>query len=266
MVVLLHVSELGRETYQTATVFDAEGRYEIAGLAPGDFDVIATARNFAPSEERSITITDPAPEDPVEADFQLGHGGRITGTVIDSVTRQPLEHARVSVEAALGGASASAVQLLASTTTDSEGRFELRGLSTGPRSIFVAAFDHHRRLISGLAVDEGGDIGPLIIDLRRVAEGEEPTLELTGIGAVLSIQGDALVIGRVIEGGGAAEAGLVSGDGILEVDGVSVVDLGFGGSIEHIRGPENTSVRLTVRRAVTNQIEVIVVPRRRISA
>jgi len=265
VVVLLRVSELGRETYQTATVFDPDGRYEIVGLAPGDYDVIATARDYAPSREQHIVIPDPMPEAPVEADFQLGRGGRITGTVIDTETRQPLEHARVSVEAALGGASASAVQLLASTTTDAAGSFELRGLSSGLRSIFVAAYNHHRRLISGLAVDEGGDIGPLTIDLRPVAEGEEPTLELTGIGAVLGIQDDALMIGRIIEGGGAAEVGLAPGDGILAVDGVSVVDLGFQGSIERIRGPENTTVRLTVRRAETGQVEIIEVPRRRIT-
>lgn len=266
VLVLLRVSELGRETYQTTTVFDPDGRYEIVGLAPGDYDVIATARDFAPSQERRISIDDPAPDEPQEADFQLGRGGRITGRVIDSASRQPLEHARVSVEAALGSASASAVQLLASTTTDASGNFELRGLSSGLRSVFVAAFDHHRRLISGLTVNEGGDIGPLTIDLRPVAEGEEPTLELTGIGAILSIQGDVLLVGQIIEGGGAAEVGLTPGDGILAVDGVNVVDLGFGGSIERIRGPENTTVRLTVRRAGTEEIDIIVVPRRRISA
>jgi hypothetical protein len=266
VVVLLRVGELGREPYLSTTVFDAEGRYEIPGLAPGEYDVVATARDYAPSAEQRISIPDPLPEAPVRADFDLGRGGRITGTVVDSVTRRGLEHARVSLEAALGTGPETAVPLRATTTTDAAGRFELGGLSAGLRSIFAAAAGHHRRLISGLAVDEGGNIGPIEIDLRPVREGEEPALELTGIGAVLAIAGDALVVGRVIEGGGAAEAGLVPGDGIVAVDAVPVVELGFEGSIERIRGPEGTTVRLLVRRAGGGQLQVVDVPRRRISA
>ena len=37
----------------------------------------------------------------------------------------------------------------------------------------------------------------------------------------------------------------------MAVDGVPVTALGFQGTIEHIRGPEGTAVRLEVRRGET---------------
>ncbi|MBZ0118466.1 MAG: PDZ domain-containing protein, partial [Sandaracinaceae bacterium] len=131
--------------------------------------------------------------------------------------------------------------------------------------IVVRASDHHGRVRSGIVATEGARVDVGTIELAPVEEGEEPALELAGIGAVLSAEGDAMVIGRVIEGGGAAEAGLVAGDAILEVEGVPVTTLGFGGTIERIRGPEGTQVSLRVRRA-SGAIEPIAVPRRRIRA
>lgn len=264
VVVLRHTGELTRDPYRTATVFDADGRYEVTNLGPGTYDVIATARDFAPTEPRVLTVASPVPEEPLEHDFELARGGTLSGVVIDSETREPLEHARVTVEATVGTAG-SAVPLLASATTGAEGRFEIRGLNAGLRSVFFAAAHHHSRIVSGLEVSETGDVGPITVDLRPVAEGEAPTLELTGIGVVIEAQGDALVIGRMIEGGGAAEAGLRPGDAILEVDGVGVVELGFQGAIERIRGPEGSTVRLRVRRVESGEVEVIDVPRRRIT-
>jgi hypothetical protein len=263
IVVLRHTSPLEREVYQTATVFDADGRYEVAGLASGDYGVVAMARDHAPSTEAFLAVPDPPPTDPLIVDLALASGARVTGTVIDADSRAPLEHARVSVEAALGTGD-SAVPLAAGATTDAEGRFEIRGLTAGLRSIFVAAQAHHSRILSGLSPGPDGEIGPLVIDLRPVAEGEEPTVELTGIGVALAAHDDALVIGRVLEGGGAAEVGLRAGDAVLAVDGRSVVELGYEGSIERIRGPEGSVVVLTIRRGDPAAVQDIPVPRRRI--
>jgi carboxyl-terminal processing protease len=58
----------------------------------------------------------------------------------------------------------------------------------------------------------------------------------------------ALRVTLVVPGGGAAEAGLAPGDEILSVEGRPVSDLGMAGAVELIRGPEDTRVRLVVRR------------------
>jgi C-terminal processing protease CtpA/Prc len=81
-----------------------------------------------------------------------------------------------------------------------------------------------------------------------VGPGEEPRTELAGIGVSISPRGDALTVTGIAPGGGAAEAGLARGDVILRIDGRPVGELGFGGSVDAIRGAEGTSVLLTLRR------------------
>jgi hypothetical protein len=160
------------------------------------------------------------------------------------------------------GEGGAAVPTLATSVTDGQGGFELRGLGAGTFSLSASAADHHGRVLSGLALAEGGTLGPLQVQLTPTRPGEQPRIELVGIGAVLAAQGDALVIGQVLPGGGAAEAGLAPGDAVLSVDGQSVVELGFEGAIGRIRGPEGTTVRLEVRPAGAADPVIMDVPRR----
>ena len=69
----------------------------------------------------------------------------------------------------------------------------------------------------------------------------------------------------MIAGGGAAEVGLGPGDAVVAVDGTPVLELGFAGTIERIRGPEGTWVRLVVRREGSEDA-ALAVPRRRVRA
>ena len=99
--------------------------------------------------------------------------------------------------------------------------------------------------------------GPVEVKLTPVAEGEEPRVELAGIGAALARRGrTALRITSVVPGGGAAEAGLAAGDEILSVEGRPIAELGLAGAVDLIRGPEDTRVRLTVRRGEAPAAEV----------
>jgi C-terminal processing protease CtpA/Prc len=73
---------------------------------------------------------------------------------------------------------------------------------------------------------------------------------------------DVLMVIDVVEGGGAAEVGLQRGDALITIDGEKTSVLGFLGGVEKIRGAENSSVHLVVRRGGA-AVEVDV-PRRRI--
>jgi hypothetical protein len=260
--VLRSLGPLERQEYQVMTFFDAQGRYEITGLGPGSFIVLGAAHGYAASNEIPFTISDP-PADPPPVDIALSRGGRLSGSVLEEGTKKPIERARVSLEGRSNQSSGSA-PLLVSTTTGSDGRFELSGLSAGLRSITVVAEGHHGRIVSGLAVAEGGDLGPITVELAKTEEGEEPRLELTGIGAVLSAKDDGLIIGQVLPGGGAAEAGLQPGDVIVGIDGFVVAEIGFEQAVQRIRGPEGSSVALVVRRAAGGEPVEILVTRRRI--
>ena len=240
------------------SVFDPAGRYRVGSLEAGDYMVRILAHGFAASEPVPVTVK---PPDDARADFSLVVGGTLTGVVTDTDTRKPIEGARVTVEGRVGG-GALPVPVVASTTTDAGGGFVLGGIAPGLRSVYAIAYRYHGRILSGLDVKDGATLGPVEIALTKLKEGEEPKLELTGIGAVLTPQGEAMLIGRVLPGGGAAEAGLGPGDAILAVDGVPVVKLGFNGSIQKIRGPEGTTVLLAVRKAGGEEIQLEVFRRK----
>jgi C-terminal processing protease CtpA/Prc len=181
---------------------------------------------------------------------------------VDRKSGAALTGAQVYLEGQLS--SASVVSLLSSTVTDSTGRFELRGLAAGLGSVTVSADAHHTRIVSGLQFENGQRLGPVELDLTPTADGEEPALELTGIGAVLTARNDALIISELMPGAGAAQAGLVVGDEILSIDGRSVVELGFNGAVQHIRGLEGTCVPLMIRRAADLSVVTITACRQRV--
>lgn len=261
IVVERAVGDIEWESLGAVSGYDVEGTFEVAGLPVGPCRVVAVAPGFAPSEP----VAARAAPDPREVALRVTRGGTILGRVVSAGDGAPLEGARVTLEGRLGG-GASAVPVSTSALTDADGRFELGGAPPGVGSVVAWAADHHGRVRSGIAIAERVRVDVGTLDLTPVEEGEEPRIELAGVGAVLRADGDVLRIERVVEGGGAAEAGLVPGDAILAIDGAPVGGLGFGGSIERIRGPEGTAVRLEVRREGAAASETIAVMRRRIRA
>jgi len=189
-------------------------------------------------------------------EIQLPAGGTLSGTVKSSEGK-PLENARVTVEGGMGEGP-TPVPFAASAVTDASGAFALRGLAPGRRSVVVVAYGHHGKMLGGLDVVDGAAIGPVEVVLEALKEGEKPTVEMAGIGAALSAAEDSLRVNGVIPGGGAEAAGIVIGDEILSIDGVSVVQIGFDAAIQSIRGPIGTGVRLGLRRqgGVTAEITV----------
>ena len=250
---------LQREVVVVEPTFDAEGRYDIPNLPPGSYRVSVTARDYATSEEQQVSLQD----DEAKQDFALRRGGTVHGRVLDEVSKHPLPRARVSLEGYMGagsGATAGAVPLggIASALTDEKGQFTVRGIGPGKQSLLAAASGHHGRIRGGIELADGQSTHVEIL-LAPTKEGEKPRIELGGIG-------DVLLIGGTIEGGGAAEVGLVEGDAIVAIEGVSVAKLGFGPSIQRIRGPEGTVVRLLILKKGAEQTIELLVPRRIIRA
>jgi hypothetical protein len=256
VLVFENRSALRRVLQRSLSVIDPSGCWTLDDLSPGPAVVVVSAPGFAPSDELPVEVPPPGGEAVV--DVALRPGGRLTGLVRDDVTGAPLAGAAIAVEGWLSSA-ASTFPVLSQAESGPDGRFMLAGLP-GRFSISVVAAGHHARILGGLTVGSGELAGPLEVRLRPVAEGEEPRVELVGIGIQLSAHGEALAINGVVAGGGAAEAGLTRGDEILEVEGRPVSELGLSGAVEAIRGPEGSSVRLTIRRGeVVRQVEV---PRR----
>src|SRR6266536_1225458 len=231
---------------RTLAVVDASGRYEMDDLAPGRSVVVVAAPGHAPSAELEVTVPDAGAPAAV-ADFELASGGRIHGVVLDARSRRPIAGAEIEVEGQVE-LGPSPLPVLALAASGPDGRFELSGVPEVPLSLRAAAVAHHARIFSGVEVHEGGALGPITVELTPVEPGEDPKVELTGIGAVLARRGDHLTIVSVVPAGGAADAGLGPGDELVRIDGLAVADMPFGTAVNLIRGPEGSAVVLGVRR------------------
>jgi hypothetical protein len=256
VIVGEHVGPVQTDTLFVASHFDAEGCFETAPLGEGAYVVSVAADGYGRSAGQSIVL---GTEDE-KLEFALEPGGTIVGRVLDAKSKSPIQGARVSLEQSF----ASELIAPATVLTDADGGFSLGGLAPGLRSIFAAAKDHHGRIVGGVEVVSGGASLPVIIELSPVEEGDEPRIELAGIGAVLTAEGDAVIVGRVLDGGGAAAAGMKPGDAIVAVEAMPVSTLGLEGTITNIRGPEGTWVELSVRKIGQEAPVTLKVERRRI--
>jgi hypothetical protein len=250
------VGALERDELAPRHVISPEGQFVLAGLPEGPAEVVIAAPGFAPSLGTRVRLS---ASTPARLDVELVPGATLTGRVIDRTTRSPLPGARVSLERAEDGALAAD----ALARTDTDGRFTLSGLPPGRHSVLVIADGHDARLRS-VELPPRGSVGPVELDLAPVPDGGAAQLELVGIGAVLKAVRDGLVLDAVMPGSGAAEAGLVPGDVVVSIDGRETVALGFGGSIERIRGVEDSQVLLEVRRS-SGALERVTVSRRRVT-
>jgi RNA polymerase sigma factor (sigma-70 family) len=228
-----------RDLLVARSIVDPSGRFAVA-IGAGDYELIAAASGLAPSAPTPASAGDRGVRVVVSA------GAILRGTVVSAAGGAPLEYARVMREATGGGASPQPAN--AGTVTRADGTFELAGLPPGPVAIMVSAGNHHPRIEAGFVARDGEELGPVTIALAPVAPGERPQLELVGIGVSMVADGDAARIDRVIPGGGAALAGIVAGDRIVEVEGVPVAELGLSGAVARIRGVAGTTVRLALSR------------------
>jgi hypothetical protein len=256
VVARLREGIFGQGAEERATVIDPEGRYALP-LPAGKYAVSAAARGYARSHDETVEIGDEG----AEHDFTLARGSRIFGRVVERGSGKALSGANVSFE---GHAINDDIGLSTDAVTAADGSFSLDGLPAGRQSLNVQAAGHNGRILGALEVPTDGALGPLTIDLAPTKPGEEPTTEFVGIGAGIAARPEGMIIISVTPSGGAADAGLVVGDTILTIDGQSAEELGFIGSIQLIRGPEDSIVVLVVKRK-DGSVQTIPVRRKRVT-
>ena len=94
---------------------------------------------------------------------------------------------------------------------------------------------------------------------------EDATGEFEGIGAFVDMdEAGTLEIAGIFEGGPAERAGVLEGDRVLEVDGVSIVGVSLYEAIGLIRGPSDSEVALLIEREGVAELFEIVVTRARL--
>lgn len=222
------------------TFMDPRGQFSVR-VPAGDYELLASAAGWAPSDPT------PASAGAKDVTVTVVGGATLRGKVVDAETGAPLSYARVTREGIGGGASAQPANT--GTVTREDGTFELTGIPPGPVSFSVGGGGYHPRLEGGYVATDGGQIGPIQIALQKLKDGEQPKIDLVGIGVKLSVDGDDLVVDEVVPAGGAADAGILAGDHIVALDGVSVVKFGMDGSIARIRGAAGTVIAVGITRA-----------------
>jgi len=240
------------------SVVDPRGHFEVH-VQPGEIEILAAARGWAPSAPLKLDAKPGLPPQKIV----VSTGATLTGTVVDAATNAGLGYARVRLEASYEGGS-SATPSNSGTVTRGDGTFELTGLPPGRVAITIDAGEYHPKIEGGMTATDGGSIGPITIGLTKLKPGEEPTLELVGIGIALGGAAEGLVVNKVFAGSGAEAAGIVAGDLVTAIDGASTVDLGVSGAVARIRGQPGTTVTLTVKRK--DQLLPIVCERRKLKA
>ncbi len=129
---------MGGEGGDNEAATDAEGRYEIAGLAPGTWTVTASHPDWS-----EATANVELKEAPATADIRLGKGGAVAGTVVAG--GRPVAGAQVALSAAgdsgfragpgmMGGGEQSAL-------SDEGGRFRFERLNPGRYSLGASLRD-----------------------------------------------------------------------------------------------------------------------------
>jgi hypothetical protein len=183
----------------------------------------------------------------------------LTGRVTDARSGDPIEGAQViPAEWGSGGLAESM-----GGYTDSDGRYALNALPGGRTSVRVKAEGYRSVLIGGVE-GQPGDAVERDFSLTAQRKDQVPASELTGIGAVLGRHPEGVRIGRLMDGGPAAEF-LEQGDVVVAIDGEPIKGKSIGVAAQAIRGEEGTDIELMVRRGGEGEPVPVVITRSRVT-
>lgn len=158
---------------------DAEGRFILQGLAPGEIHVLLEGQGYHPQR---ITATLSGQETVTGVDLELGQGGTITGRVTDAATGNPISGITVRGKWVDEDFNSEA-------KTDDQGVYRLVGLGEGRHRLSVESNDQNYVLqYYSSKLDRNG------ADLVRVRGREE-------VGSIdFSLTPGAMISGRVADG------------------------------------------------------------------
>ncbi|MEM9692455.1 MAG: carboxypeptidase regulatory-like domain-containing protein [Myxococcota bacterium] len=210
-----------------------DGDFSLAPLAAGEYVIAAVVEGRPPVTTSPLSLD--RGQRLAGVRIEVTAGGVLRGVVTDAETGAPLVGARVRLDA-MTMYSRSRV----SATTDEGGAYELVGVPEDePFSVQIAAEGYGAQVVSALRVRAAGERD---FELRP---GDRT--EYSGIGAILGQAGRYISLRRVIEGGPAAEAGLVAGTVVESIDGLTTLDMTQPAAIQKLRGPAGSRVRMKIR-------------------
>jgi hypothetical protein len=165
----------------------------------------------------------------------MSSGGSIRGVVVAAGSNKPVASASVAPNSGFEGRP---------QVTNDRGRFELKAVGVGPRSITISHPDFGTT-VQTVNVRSGTSVN-VTLELDETADDKE--VSMSGVGAVIDVQHGVLVVTGIVKGGAGLAAGLRVKDNILDVDGSSVSGLTLEEAADRIRGGPGTWVELRIER------------------
>lgn len=164
---------------RSATFRDGDGRFALDGLAPGEWDLVASSPERADSEPVPVTL--PRSEPVV---LVVPRGARLSGLVLGP-SGAPAAHASIELDEKTFGHSLHADE------TDASGRFALAGLHAGALTLQARSEGFASSSVQVFEVENGESRGDLVLRLRAAgtvlgllvdAEGRPRTGEVWAFG------------------------------------------------------------------------------------
>jgi hypothetical protein len=133
-----------------STVTASDGTYTLSNVAPGTYEVTASAANYAAQSLSGVVVT--TGNNTSGQNFTLQpNTGSITGTVTDFQTGLPLSGATVCT-----GTDATCATFTYKTTTAANGTYTLSGVTEGTYQVNALASNYVTQSVTGVAVTPGG--------------------------------------------------------------------------------------------------------------
>lgn len=244
--VVEYTIEVEGPARRSQQVYDPAGRYAVARLDPGSYDVIARCGDGTARGE--VTIG----EGPATLDLDIGGWSELRGRVVDAATGDPIVGLTISVMGDGGPTAGSVMGMFTGMgdRTDEDGRFEVDEVPPGTGKIVF--FDRDATGMGGVVAEaeyeveaeSEEDLGTITgVAPSYVPPDERGTVGLTVkvatyAGRPRAPEGEddpdqaafdetkRLWVSAVVPGGPAARAGLVPGDEVVSVDGSGVIGIG----------------------------------------
>jgi hypothetical protein len=227
----------------TLRVVSASGQYTLEDLLPGSYGLAFAAPGYGAATSGGVSVVAGYS---ARASAVLDAGGAVAGLVVDERgVGIPGASARMD-----SGWSGEPV------ITDASGRFLIKDVARGNRSLAVTHPEYDSKISGGVSVF-AGHVAQVRVELTRRA-GKSAGLSLTGIGTVISKQRGQLVVLKPLPGSPADVAGIRAGDVVLTIDSTSAERMGISEAMEAMRGIPGTPVRLRLKRAEqTFEVDII---------
>lgn len=145
------MARMGNESVENEATTDAEGRFEITGLAPGKWRLTASHADHKDASE-TVEVKDA----PVVAEIRLGQGGIVTGSVLAG--GRPVGGAQVGLSLA-GDSGRGMMDGDRTAITDEGGRFRFEHLEPGRYTVVAALREQSSAPVEAvLTGDESRDV------------------------------------------------------------------------------------------------------------